>query len=255
MTSDIEVANLDGVNTIRFARAAKKNALTGAMYQAIAEALSAGERDGAIAAHVFLGQPGVFTAGNDLADFVARAQSAVQSGSLVLDGPVMDVLRLLPRIEKPMIAAVDGIAIGIGTTLLMHCDLVYASPEARLQTPFLDLGLVPEAGSSLIGPRIMGHQRAFEMLVLGEPFSAERAREAGLVNAVVLSAQLEETAMAAARRLVAKPRQALIASRRLMRGDIAAVSAAIETEAQAFADRLMSPEAKSAFAAFFSRKN
>ncbi|MBX9925527.1 MAG: enoyl-CoA hydratase/isomerase family protein, partial [Hyphomicrobiaceae bacterium] len=165
MSSDIEVAIVDGVQTIRFARAAKKNALTGAMYQAIAEALSAGEGDGAVAAHVFLGQPGVFTAGNDLADFVARAQSAAQSGSLALDGAVMDVLRLLPRVEKPMIAAVDGIAIGIGTTLLMHCDLVYASPEARLQTPFLDLGLVPEAGSSLIGPRIMGHQRAFEMLV------------------------------------------------------------------------------------------
>ncbi len=251
MTTDhVEARTEAGVSTLRLVRPDKKNALLPAMYTALVGHMIAGEADPAVGAHVFLGSGGVFTAGNDIGDFAARAMS----GGSVLEGPVLDFLRLLPRIEKPMIAAVEGLAIGIGTTLLMHCDLVYATPTARLQTPFLDLGLVPEAGSSLLGPQIMGHQRAFEMLVLGEAFSAERAREAGLVNAVVAADVLEATAIAAAQRLAAKPRQALIASRRLMRSDTAALSAAIEAEATLFAERLGSAEAKAAFAAFFSRK-
>ena len=137
----------------------------------------------------------------------------------------------------------------------MHCDLVYATPTTRFQTPFLDLGLVPEAGSSLIGPRIMGHQRAFELLVLGEAFSAERAKNAGLINAIVESEALETTALDAAHRLAAKPRQAMLASRRLLRGDTAGLSAAIETEAAIFAERLSSNEAQLAFKAFFNRKS
>lgn len=249
-TGGIAVGRAEGVQTIRFARPDKKNALTSPMYSALVEALRDGDRSGDVAVHLFLGSTGVFTAGNDLGDFMARAMS----GQSVLEGPVLDFLRLLPMVEKPMIAAVDGLAIGIGTTLLMHCDLVYASPAARLQTPFLDLGLVPEAGSSLLAPRLMGHARAFEMLVLGEAFSAERAREAGLVNAVVASDALEETALVAARRLAAKPREALLASRRLLRGDPASLAAAIEAEAALFAERLGSPEAMAAFAAFFGRK-
>ncbi len=181
MTPDIAIATTGGVQTIRFARPSKKNALTSDMYAALVAAIIRADGDDQVGVHLFLGQPDVFTAGNDLADFMSRSTS----GSSVLEGPVLDFLRLLPKVEKPMIAAVDGLAIGIGTTLLMHCDLVYATPTARFQTPFLDLGLVPEAGSSLIGPRIMGHQRAFELLVLGEAFSAERARNAGLINAIV----------------------------------------------------------------------
>jgi len=251
MTPDIAIATTGGVQTIRFARPSKKNALTGEMYAALVAAIISADGDDQVGVHLFLGQPGVFTAGNDLADFMSRSTS----GSSALEGPVLDFLRLLPKVEKPMIAAVDGLAIGIGTTLLMHCDLVYATPTARFQTPFLDLGLVPEAGSSLIGPRIMGHQRSFELLVLGEAFSAERARNAGLINAIVESEALEATALDAARRLAAKPRQAMLASRRLLRGDTAALSAAIETEAEIFAERLSSNEAQSAFKAFFNRKS
>lgn len=250
MTTGMKIDVTNGVQTIRFARPEKKNALIGPMYQAMVDALLAGEREPSIAVHVFMGTPGAFTAGNDIGDFMTRAMS----GKPVLEGPGLDFIRLLPRIEKPMIAAVDGLAIGIGTTLLMHCDLVYASPTAWLQTPFLDLGLVPEAGSSLLAPRLMGHQRAFELLVLGEPFTADRAYEVGLVNAVVPSETLEETALAAARRLAAKPREALIASRRLLRGETAALSSAIETEARLFAERLASNEARSAFATFLGRK-
>lgn len=255
MTTDIELAVSGGVSTIRFARPEKKNAILGPMYAAMVSAMTAAENDDGIGAHLFLGSPGVFTAGNDLGDFMARAQAAAGTGASPLDGPVLDFLRLLPHVEKPMVAAVDGLAIGIGTTLLMHCDLVYASPGALLQTPFLDLGLVPEAGSSLLGPRLIGHQRAFEMLVLGEAYSAERAREAGLVTAIVPTDTLEETALAAAGKLAAKPRQALIASRRLLRGDPRALSDAIETEARIFAERLASAEAKAAFARFFSRRS
>ncbi len=255
MISEVEIAQLDGIQTIRFARATKKNALTSAMYAAIAHAILTGERDDAVVVHVFLGQPGVFTAGNDLSDFLTRAPSGQPAHEVsVLEGPVMDLLRLLPRVEKPMIAAVDGLAIGIGTTLLMHCDLVYASPASRFHTPFLDLGLVPEAGASLLGPRLLGYQRAFELLVLGAPFTAERAREAGLVNAIVPSVELTETAMTAARNLAAKPRQALMASRRLLRGDHGLVAAAVENEATVFAERLTSKETKLAIANFFSRK-
>jgi enoyl-CoA hydratase/carnithine racemase len=250
MTTNIDIARADGVQSIRFARPEKKNALIPAMYTAMVGAITAGEADPEVGVHLFLGSSNVFTAGNDISDFAARAMS----GSSVLEGPVLDFLRLLPRIEKPLVAAVDGLAIGIGTTLLMHCDLVYASPAARLQTPFLDLGLVPEAGSSLLGPRIMGHARAFELLVLGEAFDAERARQAGLINAIIRADALEETAMEAARRLAMKPREALLASRKLMRGNPAELSAAIEAEAVLFAQRLASKEARTAFAAFFARK-
>jgi enoyl-CoA hydratase/carnithine racemase len=246
----VETAIADGVHTLRFARPEKKNALIPAMYAALVDALRAAERDPAVAAHVFLGTQGAFTAGNDIGDFAAKAMA----GGDVLDGPVLDFLRLLPAIEKPMLAAVDGLAIGIGTTLLMHCDLVYVTPHVRLQTPFLDLGLVPEAGSSLLAPRIMGHVRAFELLVLGEAFGAEQAQAAGLVTAIVAPEALEPAALAAARRLAAKPRVALRAARRLLRGDPAEVRAAIDTEARLFAERLASAEAQAAFRAFFARR-
>jgi enoyl-CoA hydratase/carnithine racemase len=153
-----------------------------------------------------------------------------------------------------MIAAVDGLAIGIGTTLLLHCDLVYATPAASLRTPFLDLGLIQEAGSSLTAPARLGYPRAFELICLGEPFSAERAHQAGLVNAVVSADRLEATALAAARRLAAKPRQALALSRRLLRQGLPDVGAMIDQEAEAYAVLMRSPEAREAFTAFLEKR-
>ena len=247
--ADIETSVEGGLQTIRMARPGKKNALTTAMYAAMVDALRTADDDPEIVTNLFVGSDGVFSAGNDIGDFMESARSGVGLG-----GPVLEFIRLLPRVRKPMIAAVDGLAVGIGTTMLFHCDLVYATPAARFSTPFLNLGLVPEAGSSLMAPRQLGYPRAFEMLVLGETFTAERAREAGLVNAVVPADELEKTARSAAARLAAKPPDALAIARRLLRGDVAALSACIEEEARQFRDRMTSPEAQEAFAAFFEKR-
>ena len=217
MTQEIEIKVADGVQVMRFTRADKKNAFTGPMYNAMSEALDASEKNDAIAVHVFIGSGGVFSAGNDINDFMRRAQATASSDGKGIPAPSLDFIRRLPKVTKPMIAAVDGLAIGVGTTMLLHCDLVYASPTASLRTPFLDLGLIQEAGSSITAPARMGYPRAFELICLGEPFSAERALQAGLINAIVPADQLEATALKAARRLAAKPRQALMTSRRLLR--------------------------------------
>lgn len=250
MTSDIDITLRDGIQLIRFTRPQKKNAFTRAMYDAMSAALDTGETSPDIAVHVFIGSGGSFSAGNDISDFIRRSGAGAEG----MPTPSLSFIRRLPRVTKPMIAAVDGLAIGVGTTMLLHCDLVYAAPAASLRTPFLDLGLVPEAASSLTSVRRMGYARAFELLCLGEPFGAERAREAGIVNAVVPAAELEATALAAARRLAAKPREALLAARRLMRGDPAVLTAKIEEEAQVFRTRMLSAEAQEAFAAFFEKR-
>ncbi len=249
MTPDLDVATADGLQTIRFTRPGKKNSLTQAMYTAMAEALSRGDAEPAVVAHLFIGSGGVFSAGNDIGEFLEAARRGVG-----ITGPVLEFIRALPRVEKPLIAAVDGVAIGIGTTMLLHFDLVYATPEARFSTPFLDLGLLPEAGSSLLAPLRMGRVRAFELLVLGEVFPAERAREAGLVNAVVPASELEATARKAAARLAAKPPAALAMARRMLRGDVPAIAERIEEEARAFEGRVSSPEAREAFAAFLEKR-
>jgi len=252
---DIDVTVTDEIQVMRFTRPDKKNAFTGEMYDAMSAALDRGETDDGIVAHVFIGSGGIFNAGNDINDFIRRAKAGGgASGSEGIPTPSLNFIQRLPKVTKPMIAAVDGLAIGIGTTMLFHCDLVYASPTASLRTPFLDLGLVPEAASSLTAVMRMGNARAFEMLCLGEPFGAERAREAGIVNAVVPAEELEATAMKAARRLAAKPRGALLAARRLMRGDPAALSAQIAAESEVFRDRMSSAEAQEAFAAFFEKR-
>lgn len=245
----VEISISEGLQTIRFVRPEKKNALTVAMYAAMTEALARGDAAPDVAAHLFIGSGGVFTAGSDINDFVERAR-----GGVALDGPILQFIRALPRVQKPMIAAVDGLAVGIGTTLLFHCDLVFATRDAGFVTPFLDLGLVPEAGSSLLAPQRMGQARAFELLILGEPFTAERAREAGLVNAIVTEDELEATAREAASRLARKPPEALAIARRLLRGDPGTVAARIEEEARLFGDRLSSPEAHEAFSAFLEKR-
>lgn len=246
--ADIEVAREGRVQIIRFNRADKKNAITRAMYKTMADALVAADGDESIGGSLMLGQPDVFTSGNDLADFMAVAMGSEHGGE------VGEYLKAIATGTKPLVAAVDGLAVGVGCTTLMHCDLVYASPRAWMQTPFVDLGLVPEAGSSLIAPRLMGHQRAFALLVMGERFSAEQAQQAGLVNEVVASDELEAHAMGAAERLASKPPEALAISRKLIRGDRDEIVARILEESEHFKGRLKSDEARNAFMAFMQKK-
>lgn len=248
-TGDIAIKRSGAAQIIRLDRPHKKNALTGPMYQAMCDALEAGDKDPGVAAHVFLGAPGAFSAGNDIGEFLASAM-----GDNAVTKAVLRFIRLLPRVQKPMLAGVDGLAVGIGTTLLFHCDLVYATPASRFQTPFLDLGLVPEAGSSLLMPARLGHARAFEMLVLGTAMDGEAMRAAGLLNAVVAADALEPTVLAAAQALAMKPPAALAAARRLLRGDADALARRIDEEAEVFMRQLRTSEAREAFQAFLEKR-
>ncbi len=247
MTDLILISAEDGVQTIRFNRPEKKNALTSDMYGLIADALETGDGDDNVRVHLFLGSEGAYTAGNDIGDFMKFAAGGG------LGGNVLRFLRALATAQKPLVAGVDGLAIGVGATMILHCDLAYASSRSVFRTPFIDLGLVPEAASSLLAPRVMGHVRAFEMLVAGRPFSAADARDAGLINAVIDEAELETTARTAALDLAAKPPQALAIARRLLRGDTAQITARIDEEAGHFAERLGSAEAQTAFMAFMNK--
>jgi enoyl-CoA hydratase/carnithine racemase len=245
-TKDIEISREGAVMSAAFARPQKKNAITGAMYEALVEAFEAAERDPGIGAFVLSGKGGVFTAGNDIADFLAVASRA--DG----DFPAWRFVSKLAEFEKPLVAAVDGLAVGVGTTLCFHCDLVYATAQARFQMPFVNLGLVPEAGSSLLAPQRFGRARAAEFLLLAEPFGAEQAHALGLVNAILPQAELTAHAMRKAAELAAKPRAALLATRRLMRGDGEALKARMAEETHAFAAALKSDEARAAFEAFLT---
>ncbi|TGE02500.1 enoyl-CoA hydratase-related protein [Methylobacterium nonmethylotrophicum] len=249
MTEHVRISDEPGgVRLVRLARPEKKNALTGAMYDAMREALESADRDGSgVGAVVFAGTDGVFTAGNDIADFVARAERALG------EAPSLRFVRQLAVTRTPMVAAVDGLAVGVGTTLTLHCDLVYVAPAATFRMPFVDLGLVPEAASSYLLPRRVGLTKATELLLLGEAFGADEAVRLGLANAVVPADGLLEHALAQAAKLAAKPRQALAAARRLIRGDREAVQAAMDAEATAFEAALRSPEAQEAFRRFLSR--
>ena len=253
MSEDINVTIKDGVQVIRLTRAEKKNALTRPMYAVMTDALDAADANDDIACTVFLGLPGAFSAGNDMNDFKARAMGKAEPDK---PGAVSAAtfIRKIPRTAKPMIAAVDGLAVGVGVTMLLHCDLVYASPNARFTAPFLNLGLIQEAGSSVVGPQRLSYVRAFELLVMGETWGAEQAFAAGLINAVLPPDQIEAHALKAAAKLAAKPRQALVEARRLLKGDTAPIFAAIEAETQAYAKLLASPEAREAFTAFLEKR-
>jgi enoyl-CoA hydratase/carnithine racemase len=240
--------NAPGVLVIRLNRPDKKNAITRAMYQAMTDALKAADADDGVRATVFLGSEGCFSAGNDLTDFMAFAMGGTMGRE------VIDFLHALAAHGKPLVSGVDGLAIGIGTTIHLHCDLTYASIRTEFRTPFVDLALVPEAASSLLAPRLMGHQRAFALLAMGEGFSATAARDAGLVYAVVEPGAVEEQALAAAKKLAAKPPQALSIARSLIRGERADVATRIDEEAGHFAAQLKSPEARAAFEAFMARR-
>lgn len=248
MSSQIEISRDGPVQIIRMNRPDKKNALTRAMYGAMARALSDGDGDETVRVHLLLGVPGAFCAGNDLADFLAVAAGGEQGTE------VFDFMMALARAQKAIVSGVDGIAVGIGTTMNLHCDLTIATPRTKFHTPFVDLGLMPEAGSSLLGPAILGHQQAFALLALGEPLSADRAKETGLIYDVVAEDELETAALAAAQRIASKPPQALKIARDLLLGDRAALIARIEEEGRHFRAQLQSDEAKNAFLAFMNRK-
>jgi enoyl-CoA hydratase/carnithine racemase len=248
----IKTATLNGVATIEIARPEKKNALTVAMYQAMADALHAAQADAAVRAVLITGQPGIFTSGNDIDDFMNRPPAG---GIDNPDSPVVLFMKALHGCEKPVIAAVTGAAIGIGTTLLLHCDLVYVSDEARLAMPFVSLGLVPEFASSLIVPRLMGHVRAAEKLLLGDPFTGADAVEFGIANAVLPAAEVVNHARRVAERFNQLPPGAVRETKQLMRAPAtAAVMDVIAAENRQFAARLTSPEAREAFMAFFQKR-
>ena len=248
MAEHILVERDGPVQIIRMNRPEKKNAITRAMYAAMSAALTEGDAAPKIRAHVFLGVPGAFSSGNDLADFMAIAIGG-EGGT-----EVWDFLAALAGSAKPMISGVDGIAVGIGMTLNLHCDLTFATPRTVFRTPFVDLGLVPEAGSSLLAPEILGRQQAFALLGLGEGFSAERAKEAGLIYAVVEEDRLEDAVMEAARLVASKPPEALKIARDLMLGSREPLMARIREEGAHFQERLKSDEARAALMAFMSRK-
>ncbi|MGE3148211.1 MAG: crotonase/enoyl-CoA hydratase family protein [Pseudorhodoplanes sp.] len=245
----IAISDQGSVRIIRMNRPEKKNALTAAMYDALATALEELNTNPVLHCAVIMGVPGAFSAGNDLQDFLEASKR--DSG---LGQPILRFLYALARCEKPLVAAVQGLAVGIGTTMLLHCDHVIAGTDTRFMTPFVNLGLVPEAGSSLLAPRVMGYHNAFALLVMGRTLDASEAKDCGLVNVVVPADTVDSHALQAAEQIAALPSAAVAASRRLLRGSAEEIVAQIDKEAEQFRERLKSPEAQGAFAAFLNRK-
>jgi enoyl-CoA hydratase/carnithine racemase len=218
------------------------------MYAAMADAVAEAAADPAVRVAVFQGHESIFSAGNDIGDFLNQSPSTQES-------PVFRFLRGIATFEKPLLAAVAGPAVGIGTTMLFHCDLVYAGDNAAFSMPFVNLGLCPEAASSFLAPRMFGYHRAAEALLMGEPFFAEAAQEVGLVNRVVPPTEVNGYAQAQARKLAAKPLTSLIATKRLMKGgDQQAVLQKMDEEGQDFGRMLREPAAKEAFGAFMEKR-
>ena len=242
----------NGVATIEIARPEKKNALTQAMYTAMSDTLDAAHKDAAVRAVLIAGQPGIFTSGNDIEDFISRPPG---HGAHMMESPVGRFLHTLSTFDKPVVAAVTGAAIGIGTTMLLHCDFVYVADDARLAMPFVALGLVPEFASSLLLPQLMGGRRAAEKLLLGDPFNAEQAVECGIANAVLPAGEVVNHARRVAERFNTLPPGAVREAKRLMRApqrDL--VAATIRTEGELFSQRLRSPEAIEALQAFLQKR-
>lgn len=244
MAELIKIEQNEQILTLTLNRAEKRNALNDAMYGTLAGALETADTDPDVHAVLFGADGENFTAGNDLSDFAKPDASPAN---------VFRFLRALTNAAKPLVAAVQGKAVGIGTTMLLHCDYTVLAEEAELSTPFVNLGLVPEAGSSLLLPSRIGHARAFAMLALGEPVKAQQALDWGLANKIVPHAALQQTALAVARRLAAQPPEALLITKKLMR-PAAQISAQIELENKKFVERLRSAEAREAFSAFFERR-
>ena len=246
--SAIQTDMSQGILTITFSRLDKKNSITRDMYAALADALVRGESDTNCRAVVFQGHETIFSAGNDIADFLNLPPSDQ-------DAPVFRFLRGIATFTKPIVASVCGPAVGIGTTMLLHCDLVVAGDNAAFSMPFVNLGLCPEAASSLLVPQMMGYHRAAEALLLGEPFYAEAALEVGLVNRIVPPTEANATAQRMALKLAAKPLSALVETKRLMKGgQQAAVQSRMMEEAVSFGRMLKEPAAREAFGAFLDKR-
>jgi enoyl-CoA hydratase/carnithine racemase len=248
MPDHVIVTDEESTRIIRLRRPEKKNALTQGMYDAMSHAIDTAQNNPAIRCLMVTGGSGVFTAGNDLEDFQKAGTGEPRPTSAI------KFMYSLVQNTKPIIAAVDGIAIGIGTTMMFHCDYVVASTAASFSTPFIHLGLVPEGASSLLAPMTMGYQRAFAMLLMGRPVSAEQAAQAGFVNAVVAPGHVDVEALKVARDICALPAEALATSRKLLRPPPEQLLRRIDQESHLFGERLASPEAVAAFAAFFARK-
>ncbi len=247
MSDPVVVTDDGAIRTIRMNRPEKKNALTLAMYVEMTRALREADASDAIRCVMFAGAPGAFCAGNDITDFLKAAEGG-------LDPRGLEFLKALARSQKPLVAAVGGVAVGIGTTMLFHCDHVVAGADVTLSTPFLKLALIPEAASTLLAPMRMGQARAFSMLVMGHPLSAEEARDAGLVNTVVDAAAVDDVARKAAREIAALPPRAVAVARGLMRGHVDDIVKQIDTDSMHFRELLTSDEARAAFQAFLARK-
>ncbi|MDR1969565.1 MAG: enoyl-CoA hydratase [Burkholderiaceae bacterium] len=249
MTADILQHHEQGVLTLTFNRLERKNSITLAMYGALADALEQSAGDAATRAVVIQGHETVFSAGNDIEDFLGNRRPAGP------DAPAFRFLRAMAAFPKPLLAAVCGPAVGIGTTLLFHCDLVYAGDNAAFSMPFVNLGLCPEAASSLLVPRMFGYHRAAQALLLGDPFMAEAALEAGLVNRVVAPSECNALAQAQARKLAAKPLSSLTATKQLMKSSQqAAVLRQMDEEREHFTRLLATPAAREAMTAFMEKR-
>jgi enoyl-CoA hydratase/carnithine racemase len=248
MSEAVRIGTADGVFHIEMARPEKKNALTAAMYRTLADALATAEADPAVRVILISGAGGNFTAGNDLADFL-------ETPPMEENAPVFRFIKGFANLQKPFVAAVEGVAIGVGTTMLLHCDLAYAGSSARFALPFANLGLTPEAASSLLLPLRAGHARATEMLMLGEVFSAQTAVDTGIANAVLPDGQVLDHALERCRKLITQPAASLRLTKQLMkRAQQALIRETMNVEAEIFRQRLVSPEAKEAFAAFFEKR-
>ncbi len=247
MTEHVVITRIGHVLEVRLNRPEKKNALTRAMYDAMADAFDTADADPSLRVVLLTGTGGTFTSGNDIKDFQARAENGG-------DGAGSRFLPTLSTMQTPLIGAVNGAAIGVGTTMLMHCDLIVAARSAHFVMPFTSLGLVPEAGSSLLFPRLLGHQRASALLLLGEKLDAATALDWGFVNQVVEDAALMDAAHALAHRLAALPPEAVRLTKHLLRFGQPDIAGRIPEELALFRERLKSPEAKEAFAAFMEKR-
>jgi enoyl-CoA hydratase/carnithine racemase len=247
MTDHVIAAAADGILAIRLNRPNRKNALTVAMYAALADALERGDAEKSVRVITLTGTGDSFSSGNDIADFMQQEPTPGET-------PVLRFLRVISTTSKPLVAAVNGLAVGVGVTMLLHCDLVYAAETATFQLPFVNLGLVPEAASTLLLPRMVGHQRASELMLLGEKFDAGTARSIGLVNAVHPTQALGAAVKERVEMLASKPPSALRLTKALLKGESTTVAARMTEEVAQFSKQLQSPEVKEAFSAFMQRR-
>jgi enoyl-CoA hydratase/carnithine racemase len=247
---DILIHTEAGIMTLTLNRVEKKNSISRAMYATLADSLDRAKSDPAIRVVVIQGHASIFSAGNDIADFQNAADHKNDKAP-----PVFRFLHGIAAFPKPILAAVCGPAVGIGTTMLLHCDLVYAGDNAAFSMPFVNLGLVPEAASSYIVPQLFGYHRAAEALMLGEPFMAEAALEVGLVNKVLPPTECNAYAQTVAKKLAAKPLSSVMETKRLMKqGHTAAIRERMNQEGEIFGRMLTEPAAIEAFGAFFERR-